>query len=419
MNQNKNTKAIFFLRHNNDIDHITPVIYKWVNTKNIPTDVYIMTRREILQDYRIQFLKQQKNIRIIYLNDLFKTISKPYIFNYIYFKYSTQLDGMFYKYCFLRKIARKTINKMAKKIFQGMENGVVVFDWTTIFFVREMVQKAKDKGFKTISLPHGEWPYFNYLMQINDFNYDFLDSYEPSKIFDYVVVPNKSCAFIYEKHIKKDRLKILGSPRYCDEWTKTIGKIIPKYENPKGDEKLKIVFFLRNIGYPIFWEEVVRSIKLILQFPNVYLIVKHHPRNTKARKITKKLIGFYPEIKNKIGKNLEFIYGEEHSGALVRWSDLIIDVGTSAAWEAVKLRKPVLMPEYLHANYSKIAHYIKSSELRCRDELYSWIEKFAENKNLQLYGNDERERFIKETINVPDKYVLERYTEFLEKCLYD
>jgi hypothetical protein len=417
MNQDKKTKAIFFLRHNNDIDHMTPVIYKWVTTKNIPTDVYIMTNKDILQDYRIQFLKQQKNIRVIHLNDLFKKISMPYIFNLKYFKYSTNIDRMTDKYQFIGKLAKKTIDKMSKKIFQNMENGFVAFDWTTIFFVKEIIQKAKDKGFKTISLPHGDWPYVNYLIQMEDFNHDVLKTYEPAKIFDYVVVPNKSCAFLYEKYIEKDRLKILGSPRYCDEWIKIIDKIIPKYENPKGDGKLKIVFFLRNIGYPIFWEMVIRTIKLILQTPNVYLVVKHHPRNTKARKITKKLISFYPEIKDKIGKNLEFIYGEEHSGALIRWADLIIDVGTSATWEAVKLRKPVLMPEYLHANYSKIAYYFKNSEIRSRDEMINQLQRFSEGKNIKFYDQKERDEFIEKIIEVPDNKILERYVKLLESCL--
>ena len=39
----KPKKAFFFLRHNNDIDHVTPVLYKWLSTENIPTDIIITT----------------------------------------------------------------------------------------------------------------------------------------------------------------------------------------------------------------------------------------------------------------------------------------------------------------------------------------------------------------------------------------
>ncbi|MCK4416141.1 MAG: hypothetical protein KAU84_03220, partial [Thermoplasmatales archaeon] len=65
-------KAFFFLRHNNDIDHSVPVLYKWLTTENIPTDIIVPTSRELVNDERIQFLKQYKNANIYYIGDLFK-----------------------------------------------------------------------------------------------------------------------------------------------------------------------------------------------------------------------------------------------------------------------------------------------------------------------------------------------------------
>lgn len=79
--------------------------------------------------------------------------------------------------------------------------------------------------------------------------------------------------------------------------------------------------------------------------------------------------------------------------------------------------KPVLMPEYLYANYSTVAYYIKSTEMKCRDDLYNTIEHFLKDKNFKFYNEDERKRFIKEVIDVPDKYVLERYCKFLKSCI--
>lgn len=57
-------KALFFLRRYNDIDHIVPVLYKWLSLKDIPTEVMITTDRNHLHDYRIQFLRQFDNLRI-------------------------------------------------------------------------------------------------------------------------------------------------------------------------------------------------------------------------------------------------------------------------------------------------------------------------------------------------------------------
>jgi spore coat polysaccharide biosynthesis predicted glycosyltransferase SpsG len=154
-----------------------------------------------------------------------------------------------------------------------------------------------------------------------------------------------------------------------------------------------------------------------MQFDNVYLIVKHHPRNANAKRLTRQLINKYPEIKRNLDKNLKFIYGKVNSSSLLQWADLVIDIGTSVTWEAVKFGKPVLMIEYLYANYSTIAHYMKVTEIKCRDELYDIIDKLSKNKNIRFYDENERRRFIKEIIDVPDKFVLDRYVEFLKSCL--
>jgi hypothetical protein len=133
--KNVNKKAFFFLRHNNDIDHIVPVLYKWLTTEDIPTDIIITTKKDYLNDYRIEYLKQFKNARIIYINDLFKKYSKTYFFNRYYFKYTSEADGYIKRYNFAKKIANKRFDKIANKLFDGVDEGIVVFDWVTNHFV--------------------------------------------------------------------------------------------------------------------------------------------------------------------------------------------------------------------------------------------------------------------------------------------
>lgn len=409
-------KAIFFLRHNNDIDHITPVLYKWLSTEKIPTDVIITTKRSHLDDPRINYLKQFPHVKIFHINDLFKKYSIPHIFNRYYFSYDTNVDNWVKKSKFVKKKVDKTIKRISEKLFKDMVNGIVVFDWISIYFVRSMVDIAKKRGFTTISLPHGDRPYISIFETIDQLNYGALDAYEPLKMFDYVVVPNELNRIRFENYMEKERIKVLGSPRYSDEWMDIVSGFIPKYEVKGSENKLKIVFFLRNVGYPIFWDEVVRTIKLIMQFDEVYLIVKHHPRNRNAKRLTQQLIEKYPGIKRNLDKNLKFIYESVNSGSLLKWTDIVIDIGTSVTWESVKQSKPVFMLEYIHANYSTVAYYIKNTEIKCRDELYDKISAFIKNKNVIFYNETERRKFIKEIIDVPDKFVLERYVKFLKSC---
>ncbi len=409
-------KAIFFLRHNNDIDHMVPVIYKWLSSENIPTDVIITTKRNFLNDPRIEYIKKYDHVRIVHINELFKKYSISHIFNSIYFSYNTQIDDLINKSKFVKKKIDKTIKKISKVLFNDVDDGIVVFDWTTTYFVSKIVEIAKNKGFSTISLPHGDRPYYSVFETIESFNYDCLKSYEPSKIFDYVVVPNNLNVIRYEQYMEKDRIKVLGSPRYCEEWMKIIPKFIPEFKLKDSSNKFKIVFFLRNVGYPIFWDELVNTIRLIMQFDEVYLIVKHHPRNANARRLTKQLLKKFPELKNNIDVNLKFIYEGINSVSLLNWADLILDIGTSVTWDAIRQNKPVLMIEYLHANFSTVAHYMKSTEMKSREDLYNSLRKILKNKSQTFYNEKERTRFIKEIIDVPDKYVLERYNNFLRDC---
>jgi len=233
----------------------------------------------------------------------------------------------------------------------------------------------------------------------------------PSLIF--LVVPNWLCARRYNKYLGPERLKILASPRYNDEWLGILADLVPKFETDTKQGKLKIVFFLRPLGYSIHWEEVLKTIKMIIQFPEVYLIVKHHTRMTSV----KHLIQSYPDLKESHNSNLKFVFEEVNSGQLVEWADIILDLGTSATFEAVKLGKPVLAMEYMQANYLTISHYMKCCEMKCRDDVYNIVKSFIEERNQSFYDEEERNKFIKEVMGDPNSDILRAYVEFLNSCL--
>ena len=412
-----NQKAFFFLRHNNDIDHMIPVIYKWASNENVPTDVIVTTSKDLLDDYRVKLLKKFKNVNLFYINDWYKSHTLTHLFFNKYFKYISESDKLIKKYRLVKRIANKAIKRFTKKLFKDVESAIVCFDWTDTYFVQQVLKAAKQKGFTTVSLPHGDRPYASRLELNEDLNYDVLTTYKTSDIFDYIVVPNKLVSERYEPFLDINRIKILGSPRYSDEWMNIIEKHIPEFDIKGSKNKLKIVFFLRNTGYPIFWDEVVRTFKLILQFDEIFLVVKHHPRATNAKKITNDLLANYSDVRDKVGKNLHFDFGKIKSESILKWADIVIDIGTSVTWSTVKQKKPVLMIEYLYANHSVIAYYMKSSEIKCRDDLYKTLESFLKNKNQKFYNEKERKKFIEDVIDYPDKKVLERYVRFLRKCL--
>lgn len=467
-----NKKLVFFLRAYNDIDHIVPVIYKWLSTENVPTDIIITSSRDYLNDYRIQFLRQFENLNVHFIDEFLpgeklETVNVKSRPNYMHWYYPARkgyklwrrflhpfpetmrhyVTSIGYKVwgIFLKppaelspyhparagyKIWRRFffspprpsyrgqlydapfVEGMLDALFEGADKGIVVFDWTYTDFVRSVVEAARNRGFTSISLPHGDRPHFNHMIAINDLDYTCTETSAQASMFDYTVVPNSLCAQRYDWYVESHRIKVLGSPRYNDEWLNIISTLVPAYHQENGDNKLKIAFFPRNFLYPIFWEEVVRTIRLLLQFPNVYLTIKHHTRSSSVPR----LIKAYPELGADNIPHFESVYDDVHSGSLLEWADVVLDLGTSVAFEAVKRGKPVLAIEYVHANRSTVAHYMKSCDIQCRDDLYDCIQRFLQNGTSGFYDEAERQRFIAEMIDVPDNHVLDRYVQFLKSC---
>jgi hypothetical protein len=184
----------------------------------------------------------------------------------------------------------------------------------------------------------------------------------------------------------------------------------PAYEFGAHDS-LNLVLFLRSQQYPIFWQEVIRTIQMLTQRPGIKLVVKHHTRPCGDDPLR----AFYDELEDRPIPNLRFAFDEVHSGSLLKWCDVVMDVATSVSFEAVKLNKPVLAMEYLHAGYSTIARYIPNSEMRCRDDVLNILEQFGKRGTDGFYRQRDRVHFMSEMIDVPDGDVLPRYVDFLEE----
>src|SRR5690348_18499379 len=62
-------KALFFLRHYNDIDHITPVISKWAEAGH-SCDVVLVGNPKFRHYYRVKFVSNLRNVRVDVIRDL-------------------------------------------------------------------------------------------------------------------------------------------------------------------------------------------------------------------------------------------------------------------------------------------------------------------------------------------------------------
>lgn len=415
-------KALFFLRHYNDVDHITPVIHKWVASGHA-CDVVFIGGSRFKDDYRIAYLTSLPAVRLAHIDDILGRAER--------FRMRVQMMALTGK---LRgrsgrllaalltgvrspdqRIAlwRKSAQRLLDRTFSGEAGGVVVFDWITrntaiaVEWVEHFVAAARVRGLGAVSLPHGDSPHANKLIRRSELRPAADTTYEAAKMFDKVVVPNELCAIRFRPFMDEAIVAVLGSPRYCDEWLKKLAQILPPSPLPRSNSRLKVVMFLRKRNFTSFWEEIGLVARMISDFDGVELIIKQHTRGG-----WKQPLAVDAGLRRKA--NVRIVGDAVHSAHLLAWADVVIDLATSVAFEAVKTRQPVLAADYLHAGLSTVAVHLPETALHCRDDVHRQIERFLAEGCGDFYVEEHRQRFLDEMIDVGGPDVLGRYVALLE-----
>lgn len=406
--------ALFFLRHYNDIDHMVPVMHAWLSAGHRATAV-VYSMPHYLDDFRLKMLGAFPAFDLHYIDAFLSPLQLAEKKSIIAGEKTDVPKDV--------RIAaiydEPTLGHIFDRAFAG-GSGPVCFDWimSTSAAALPVAQRAAAiahaRGLPIVSLPHGDSPHANEMIAADDLNYAWRDIYRAATVFDSVVVPNENCAKRYRPFMSDDRIHVLGSPRYNSAWLQQLESLTPSFAftgfEPDG---LDLVLFLRSPQYPIFWDEVVRTIQMLTADVRVRLVVKHHTRPSGSDPLTP----FYEQLQRQPIANLQFAFDEVHSGSLLHWCDAVLDVATSVSFEAVKVGKPVLSMEYLHAGYSTVAKLIPSTEMRCRDDLLETVRGMLATGGNNFYPPFDRQRFIGEMIDCPNDNVLPRYVSFLERLV--
>ncbi len=415
-------KALFFLRHYNDIDHITPVVYKWVE-RGHTCDVVMLGEAHFRDDFRVVYLASLDGVRVACLGEIIsrrqsarmrlqKLLQDRNLRRWLPGVVTRALERLLGR----EKRAKfwKTIAQIIlQRSFAAGEAGVVAFDWISsnsvfpIEFVQTVVATASDMGLDAVSLPHGDSPHANLLVRVEELTLAPHRKFAAASMFSRIVVPNELCATRFRPFVDDPVVAVLGSPRYCDEWLAKLATLLPESPLERKTDKLNIVLFLRKRDFSIFWDEVSRVIRLLAAFPEVDLIVKAHTRGGWRQPLSRNR-----ELHQL--KNVHFVASKVHSPHLLEWADVIVDIATSVAFEAVKLDKPVLAADYLHAGTSTVGKYMPECILHCRDDIYANVENFIRDGCSDFYDAAHRQQFLDEIVDVPDSDVLPRYVDLLE-----
>lgn len=393
-------RLILFLRHHNDIDHLTPVVDRWSQDPENDAVVIGYTDDIDMQDFRLVFLESKENVRVLNLRDLVRDVART-------------LGHAGGNSC--------TVSELMLHLAPVGLPAVAAFDYVAPGTVGQYLKAAESIGMKTISLPHGDDPYLNYMITKDDLDFSGLRASQAEPPFDVFVSPSRVIA---RRAVPgwEHKHRILGSPRFCDEWLEKLTKLLPRQLSLPDRESLKLVFFLRNAKYAIFWEEFNRLLKMILSFKNIDLIVVSHPREY-IKKIDGKLHAkknVLPKLEDlgQLDKSSNLMYlspSDIHSSELILWSDAVLSLGSSVVYEAVCRRKPVFEIEYLHPNRTVVSNVFRNANIQSRDDIYRRIFKLLNNSEYtqNFYSDEEMSKFRALCIDLGTPGVLDRYNDLL------
>jgi|LQYC01.1.fsa_nt_gi hypothetical protein len=419
---------LFFVRAFNDVDHLTPIVWK-MSRDNFPVAVYcINPKYDIQNDYRLNFLKDL-GVRVDSIYDTFDQDlgivhrAMRFLFQRSYalqrgldskprslFAILSNTLRVFARIAGpkLYKLTRKKFYNLhwARNIIEQTGAQVLCFDWVhpERYVVEVLLRAAKEKSIPALALPHGVSLYTNDLVK-TDLTED--RQREIYQRYDHVVVQNSLLKKVLSKSgVEKEKIIVLGSARYCNEWMEQNKKILPRVMKSSDDNsgKLKVVFMTTRSGWRVEVDKTIRTFDMLSTLDEIDVVVKPHTR-------TGKDVGIY--------KNLPLANVSDISSVeLCEWADVMLVVGSSIIVEALKLNKPVLYLKYLHENTMEYEEFGACWIIHDDNELQDALLSLKNTKTKVPYTDEDVNRWLSEIIygGRGERDVLKDYEEFIVKC---
>lgn len=159
----------------------------------------------------------------------------------------------------------------------------------------------------------------------------------------YVVAHESDRKFLTEKTtMSGHNIRVWGSARFSPRWVKLLYATSGKPMSPRTKKSsLKILFFLPKWNNSIHRQETINLLSALSSIANIELWIREHPRQGESCLTSVErceLIGH---------KSVVFIKREIDTIDLIRECDVMIEIESSIAIDAVLMGKRLIMPRYL------------------------------------------------------------------------
>jgi hypothetical protein len=415
---------LFFVRHFNDIDHLTPVAWK-MNADNHPVAVYCMNPRfDYRGDYRLRFLKDI-SVTVNYLHDQFNgrrrsihkflnsTMQKAFAGQKrfvqdsqgapFYSRLPGYLAGQVGILCY--KLLRFGCydRRWARSVLEISGARAICFDHVMpgLYVVRNLLQAAREMSIPSFSLPHGVHLYTDEATKPKS-----TDARRAAKFneFDHIIVPNRLRKDVLVRSgVSAEKIVVLGSARYSDEWLVQNKKIIPRRIQTAANRqnKLKVVFMPSKPQYHADLSRLSATCNLLAGMKHMDVMIKPHTRTGGEKHLFEA---------NSLSDASSVLTAE-----LCEWADVALVVGSSVITEALMRKKPALYLKYLHANTTLFEELGACWTIHDESELENALMSLQKDKADVPYEEAGVLEYVKQVVygDRAEKNVLGNYENFI------
>ena len=336
---------VFFLRHFNDVDHISPIIWECVEQDDDVLAVLLDTAYPNESDPRLQFLNEYDNFESSTVDDFLDISWGDEMFKLQ--ENDTEPSRRFYRY--LRRLLQKTSlsNRYAVPALRNVDPTACVFEWGPPLRTShaEFYLAAQELDIPTLSVPHGAHIYTH--IDIKPFRARAAE--EGRQI---MASRNGYDAYVEQSPYHKESNTVfginpknhylIGSARYYPEWQSINEEFYDRY-TPKEQtgDRLNVVFMLPHWNYHVDKEKTTSLLSELAAKDWLYLVIKDHTRGDSLPPDVYETIAEVPQAE---------IIADVASVSLIKWSDVVVNFGSSIGVEAFLQGKDHLYPAHLHSN---------------------------------------------------------------------
>jgi hypothetical protein len=393
-----------------------------------PVAVYcINPQYDIENDYRLKFLKEQ-GVTVTSIYDAFEQKTHGlhktmrFLFQWFYAKGNKLSSHRHEKPLLLSRLSQLAASIIGRVLYEltrisfyrkswahyflkESEAELLCFDhiFPSRYVVSVLLEAAKEKSIPTLALPHGVYLYTNESYKAGTSSRQRFHKFNR---FDYVIVQNQLRKDVLVRSgITREKIVVLGSARFCDEWIAQNRKILPRrIESNSQSQKLKVVFMVSKPHCRVDIERMLNTFNLLSDFGEIEVMIKPHTRTGTNSRL----------FANLTLLNASNILTPE----LCEWADVVLVIGSSVITEALMQKKPVLYLKYLHANTMLFEECGACWTIQTEAELEQALQLLRKRSMDLPYRGEDVNRFLSEVVyggrNKRD--VLGDYVQFITKC---